>query len=121
QLIEAGVDLDFPVVMRAMGPLPSLAQADGRCNRNGTHPSGLGQTIVFELVEGGCPSGAYYTHGTVLTKVMLAGSGQDFCTPEMIAGWYHRFLADPAVRQDSRNVQGARARFAFKTTAELFR
>lgn len=48
QLIEAGVDIDFPVLYRDMAIIPSIVQSAGRCNRNG-NLAGLGRVVVFNL------------------------------------------------------------------------
>jgi CRISPR-associated endonuclease/helicase Cas3 len=54
QLIEAGVDVDFPVVFRAISPADSLQQAAGRANREGRRP-GPGLVVVFEAADAPVP------------------------------------------------------------------
>ncbi|WP_158095307.1 CRISPR-associated helicase Cas3' [Collinsella sp. An2] len=49
QLIEAGVDIDFPSVYRELAGIDSLFQAAGRCNREGTRAQG--EVHVFELLS----------------------------------------------------------------------
>ena len=56
-LIEAGVDVSFPMVMRAVAGLDSIAQAAGRCNRSGELGPEAGRVVIFapELIAGRLP------------------------------------------------------------------
>ncbi len=54
QLIEAGVDVDFPVVFRALAPAESLQQAAGRANREGRRDE-LGRVVVFDASDAPVP------------------------------------------------------------------
>jgi CRISPR-associated endonuclease/helicase Cas3 len=49
QLIEAGVDVDFPIVFRATAGMDSIAQAAGRCNREGKNDQG--HVYLFKFKE----------------------------------------------------------------------
>jgi CRISPR-associated endonuclease/helicase Cas3 len=68
QCVEAGVDLDFPVAFRALGPLDSIAQAAGRCNRNGKSAEGV--LTVFVPEDAGYPPGVY-KQASDLTALLL--------------------------------------------------
>ncbi len=61
QLIEAGVDFDFPQVFRALAPLEAIIQAAGRCNREGKmNESGkLGNVFLFVLHDAKYPNKTY--------------------------------------------------------------
>lgn len=48
QLIEAGVDIDFPVLYRDFATISSVVQSAGRCNRNGKNPE-KGKVVVVRL------------------------------------------------------------------------
>ena len=54
QLIEAGVDIDFPVVFRALAPAESLQQAAGRANREGRRAED-GLVVVFQAADAPVP------------------------------------------------------------------
>lgn len=88
QLIEAGVDLDFPVVYRQMSGLDSIAQAAGRCNREGKLT--FGEVIVFRAEEG-APSGSL-KQGQNITEEMLAiGALEQPLAPQTFKKYFELF------------------------------
>lgn len=87
QCIEAGVDLDFPVVYRALAPLESIIQAAGRCNRNGDSEDG--RVVVF-LPEEEClyPPGAYYQRASLCVKTLASRHPIDCSNLKHIEEYY---------------------------------
>ncbi|WP_211289763.1 hypothetical protein SPSIL_016540 [Sporomusa silvacetica DSM 10669] len=66
QLIEAGVDVDFPTVYRAAAGIDSIAQAAGRCNREGRRTEG--NVIVFNPEAHGMPTKGRFSAVAGLTR-----------------------------------------------------
>jgi CRISPR-associated endonuclease/helicase Cas3 len=116
QVVEAGVDLDFPVVMRAVGPLDRIVQAAGRCNREGRLPRG--EVIVFDLAQGSSPRGAYRT-GTDEARITLQQPNADLHQPDTYRDYFERLYQ--GVRLDREDIQQARQRFQFETVAQKYR
>jgi len=117
QVIEAGVDVDFPVVFRAMGPLDRIVQAAGRCNREGRLAQ-PGKVIVFRPEEGGGPRGAYRT-ATEEAEMLLDRESTDLNDPRVFAEYFSRLYMD--VSTDSKHIQSERAALNFATVAERYR
>ena len=116
QVVEAGVDVDFPLVLRANGPLDAIIQAAGRCNREG-HLA-CGQVIVYEPEEGTLPPGTYRT-ATNLARVVLRTGDLNPNSPQAADRYFG--LLYGTISTDRDNVQACRERLDFPETARLFK
>lgn len=116
QVVEAGVDLDFPVVFRAVGPLDRIVQAGGRCNREGR--LGEGRVIVFIPCEGGVPRGAYAAGlGNALS--LLADPDADLNDPALYHTYFSRLYQ--TVNTDAKEIQERREVLDYPEVAARFR
>ena len=125
QLIEAGVDLDFPCVYRAIAGLDSIAQAAGRCNREGK--LSFGEVVVFRAEEG-APNGSLKQGQDITEEMLKAGLLDDPLSPSVFAEYFRRFNGKGDVdKHDITRLLTAESSnenplaIKFRTAAERFR
>ena len=128
QLVEAGVDIDFPLVMRAVGPLDRVVQAAGRCNREGKLGVEGGRMIVFKPEDNKMPRGVYETAKGHFELFIASGRfhPDDPATfPAYFAGLFQDVDLDCVwIEEGGRRVKirinEERKRFNFRTVGDNF-
>ncbi|MFR9727834.1 CRISPR-associated helicase Cas3' [Saccharopolyspora sp. MS10] len=120
QLVEAGVDLDCPVVLRAFAPAEALQQAAGRANREGRLGKD-GLVVIFDAEDMSSPAG--YKIGSQVTAEIFGPHGDVEVRPDDIDALdryyrtvYLRSNAEYGTR--AAEIQRNRKRLDFQSVAE---
>jgi CRISPR-associated endonuclease/helicase Cas3 len=121
QLIEAGVDVDFPVVWRALAGLDSIAQAAGRCNREGRRAQGDVHVIVRPIPK---PLAQLRTAADT-TRSLHAEGLSDALAPTAFERYFQAFYARQNLDQhqivELLSERSGPMEFNFRSAADKFR
>lgn len=103
QLVEAGVDVDFPLVLRALAPLDSIVQAAGRADREGKLTAALGgqpggKVFVFLPEDHKLPPNEYKEAAgiteAVAKQALLDGGSVQVDSAEAIRDYFERYYGE---------------------------
>ncbi len=122
QLVEAGVDIDFPIVYRAFTGLASIAQSAGRCNREGKM-NRCGRVVVF-MPPKESPSGELRYGEYAMRDLLAMAERPSFDSPEIYPLYFEKLhtrahemgeVFSDLLYKDARDLQ-----FQFREAAEKF-
>ena len=119
QCIEAGVDLDFDCLYRALAPLEAIIQAAGRCNRNGK--STCGELWIFVPAEDRLYPDSHYENGATIVRAMQMQQPIDIHDPESIRRYYRQLLGTFRGDKKSRVLEKALAERDFPLVSQTYR
>ncbi|MCG7931864.1 MAG: CRISPR-associated helicase Cas3' [Candidatus Thiodiazotropha lotti] len=124
-LIEAGIDVDFPLVMRAESGLDAIAQAAGRCNREGKQIKETSNVLVFSSPDWPAPPELEQQAASMRT-VFRCHKG-DLLAPEAIKAYFQDLFWRDQERLDTKRLlklhrnHYERLSFPFQTIANEYR
>jgi len=116
QLIEAGVDFDFPNVFREVAPLEAVIQSAGRCNREGKLPDG--NVVLFQLEDSKWPDKTYETSANH-TKSLLQEDISRIYHYDFFQKYYSQII-NLFIDADRNNIIQARKQFNFQTVNDSY-
>lgn len=115
QLIEAGVDMDFPVVFRELAPLEAIIQSAGRCNREGKLKEG--QVYLFQLEDPGQPSRQYEIFAK-FAQICYQGNEKRLTKADFYSDYYSKIINLYAAKD---TITPKREKLMFQDIADVYR
>jgi CRISPR-associated endonuclease/helicase Cas3 len=118
QVVEAGIDLDFPLVFRQMAPLDSIIQAAGRCNRENNLLWQDAVVQVFDLENANYPSPDYNARTNITREILKVHDLNDNLL-EAIDLYYSKCYS--SLVGDKHDIQKLRRELKFEQVSEKFK